>query len=310
MTKEKKLKPLLAFNENPDLDKLAYPVIASPKLDGFRVWIPEGKLVTRSMKPLPNNYTRIWLEENIAEGLDGELLIKNGTFNDCQSAFMKVDGEPDFEYWVFDKITNKDYDEPFKDRLANLQSHYTYMARTHHGKEWPNRVKLVPQVVINSADEMREFEAYNLEQGYEGSMIRKIDGKYKQGRSTLNEAILLKLKLWEDTEGEILYCGEQMENTNEKTTNELGHSQRSSHQAGMVPKNTLGYFWVRNLKTGVEHKVGTGKGMTNLKRQEIWDKKDEYVGQVITYKFQPHGTKDKPRLPVWKGFRHADDYAE
>ncbi len=297
-------KPMLAFNQNPDISKIKFPKLASPKLDGFRCYKPEDKALSRSNKPIRNNFTRDWIERNLRDGLDGELVVKGGNFNSCQSAFTTVGGEPDFEYWLFDLCT--DVDEPFRHRFAKL----TAYVDSRKDAEFMHRVKLVPHVIVNNVEELLEFEAWCLDHGFEGVMLRDPEGRYKCGRSTLNEELLFKLKQWEDAEGVILSLEEQMTNTNEKTTNELGHSERSSHKAGMVPADTLGKFIIRNLKTGTEHKVGTGKGMTKALRQEIWNNRDQYVGRIITYKFQPHGTKDKPRIPVWKGFRDAEDMGE
>jgi len=140
-------------------------------------------------------------------------------------------------------------------------------------------------------------------------MIRSLDGKYKCGRSSLKEAILLKLKRWEDREGVVVGFEEQMTNTNEKTINELGHSERSSHQAGMVPAGTLGKLIIRDDLYG-DIPVGTGKGMTKELRQLIWDNQADYMGKIVSYKFQPFGVKDLPRFPIWKGFRAAEDMSE
>jgi len=78
----------------------------------------------------------------------------------------------------------------------------------------------------------------------------------------------------------------------------------------MVPADTLGEFHVRDVTTGLEFRVGTGEGLTKELRKTIWDARDEYVGKIITYKYQPHGVKELPRFPVFKGFRHSDDMSE
>jgi len=98
-----------------------------------------------------------------------------------------------------------------------------------------------------------------------------------------------------------------MHNKNEKKTNELGLSKRSSSKENKVPAGTLGKFLVKDITTGVEFKVGTGDGLTLELRQEVWDNQEKYMGELIKYKFQKHGTKDKPRSPVWLGFRPTED---
>jgi DNA ligase-1 len=142
-------------------------------------------------------------------------------------------------------------------------------------------------------------------------MLRKICGRYKQGRSTAKEGILLKLKPFEDSEAIITGFEELQHNENEQFTSELGYSKRSSQQAGLVGGNTLGKFLVTGTQEehfgGVEFKVGSGLGLTQALRQEIWDNREKYLGKLIKFKYQKIGSIDKPRIPIFLGFRDASD---
>src|SRR3990167_8829694 len=52
------------------------PLIATPKLDGIRCLIKDGRLYSRSLKPIPNQFIRATLEDRPElNGLDGELMI-------------------------------------------------------------------------------------------------------------------------------------------------------------------------------------------------------------------------------------------
>jgi DNA ligase 1 len=51
----KTFKPLLAPNEEVDLKFLSYPLIASTKIDGIRLIVKNGELITRSLKPIMSN---------------------------------------------------------------------------------------------------------------------------------------------------------------------------------------------------------------------------------------------------------------
>ena len=117
----------------------------------------------------------------------------------------------------------------------------------------------------------------------------------------------MKLKRFKDSEAVVLGFEEQMLNTNRADKDAFGRTKRSSAKAGKVGKGTLGKFRVRDVHSGVEFEVGTGEGLTQKLRQKIWDDRDAYLGKTIKYKFQPHGVKEKPRLPIWLGFRDADD---
>src|SRR5688572_14503491 len=110
-------KPMLAATIK-DIKELTFPLLASPKLDGIRCVILNGKAVTRNLKPIPNDFIRNFLESHPElDGLDGELMLNDPPapkkieieegeggldFNHVQSAVMSSDGEPDFYYAVFD----------------------------------------------------------------------------------------------------------------------------------------------------------------------------------------------------------------
>ena len=87
-------KPMLASKcERPDL--LPFPVLATPKLDGIRCLKLGGKALTRSFKPISNRFAREWIEATLPDGLDGELMLRGGTFSETTSAIGARDGRPD-----------------------------------------------------------------------------------------------------------------------------------------------------------------------------------------------------------------------
>jgi len=49
--------PMLASPAN--LEKLQYPLLVSPKLDGIRATVVNGCLLSRKLKPIPNEATRM-----------------------------------------------------------------------------------------------------------------------------------------------------------------------------------------------------------------------------------------------------------
>ena len=291
-------RPMLAVAVK-DIETLNYPVVCSPKIDGIRCVKVGGKALSRSFKPIPNRFVREWVEANLPDGIDGELMIREATFNEVQSGIMRHEGEPDFYFAAFDFVAG-DLNKPFVERLADLED------ATFSPEDNP-RLELIPQVVIRTPEELLDFEAKCLAAGEEGVMLRDPQGGYKCGRSTLKQGWLLKLKCFVDSEAEILGFEELQTNTNEKETNELGLSKRSSKKEGKVGADTLGLFKVRDVVSGVEFEIGTGLGLTQELRKEIWDNRDDYLGKLVKYKYQPHGVKDKPRAPVWLGFRSEED---
>jgi DNA ligase-1 len=288
-------KPLLAETAD-DLGSLRYPLYASPKYDGIRCVILNGVATSRSLKPIPNRFIQSILARHDLNGLDGELMV-NGNFQDVTSGIMSGDGEPDFTFWVFDDCTNPE--EWFLAR--DDRAHRRVLLIDHP------RIRYVEQRRINERSQLDEFFQANLAAGYEGVMVRSPGGRYKYGRSTLKEGILLKLKPFEDAEAVVVGFEERMHNGNEATTNALGRTERSSHKAGLVPMGTLGALIVKNDELWPGRTFNIGTGFTDAQRQHIWDRREAFTGALAKFKFQAIGTKDVPRIPVFLGWRQPGD---
>ena len=227
-------KPMLASDCEGDVSKLRFPIVVSPKIDGIRCVIVNGKALTRSLKPIPNKALRERLEANTAlDGLDGELVIDGATFQETTSAVMSHDGDSSrVRFHVFDCINVPA--SPFHIRLVSAQM----KVRTANTE----CVVEVPHVLVNNKEELLGYESDALAAGYEGVMLRDPNGKYKHGRSTLKEGGLVKLKRFADAEAVIIGFEERMHNGNEAYTDELGRTKRSSAQAGKVGRGDLGAF--------------------------------------------------------------------
>lgn len=294
-------KPLLAATIKPDqLHLIKYPILCSPKLDGIRALMVDGKLVSRNFKPIPNKFIRETLERIALNGFDGELMLQDSSasFQDVTSAVMSHDGEPDFIYKVFDFV--EDLKSSFETRATVLQDNIFPATR-----EFALRVKFLTNTWIANENALTEYEGKCLAAGYEGVMIRSPEGVYKCGRSTLREGILIKLKRFSDSEAVIISFIERLKNTNEQERNELGYAKRSSKKDGMVGADTLGAFVVRDTRSGIEFQIGSG--LDDSLRDTIWKAGDSYIGKIIKYKSLEIGVKEKPRHPVFLGFRHEDD---
>jgi DNA ligase-1 len=287
-------RPLLAATLE-DINTLRFPVLATPKLDGIRVLKVDGKAVTRKFKPVPNTHIREMLEKYLPDGVDGEVMTP-GTFNDIQSKVMSFDGQPEFTFYVFDFVYD-DLNTPYWSRVANM-IRYVYTTA-------PFKIVILEPVEINSIEELLAFEEQCLSQGYEGVMIRQPDGKYKCGRSTPKEQILMKLKRFLDAEAIVVGFEEKMHNDNIQEKDEFGLSKRSHKKDGLVPANTLGALIVEDQKTKV--RFGIGSGFDDALKKEIWDNRDSYINKLVKYKYQSVGVKDAPRFPVFLGFRSKLD---
>lgn len=292
--------PMLAGLAPKALEKISYPILLSRKLDGFRITMINGRALTRSFKPLPNDFARNWCEANLPNGFDGELMMRDLTlkFDVTSGNFRRRSGEPDFVYCAFDWIDFDNLDEPFTERYKSLLQWFIERLEGH--------VMMVEQIKVDDADEARALHDEWRFQGFEGSMFRKISGRYKTGRSTTKEGLLLKNKPWIDEEATIIGFVEEMKNNNVATVSATGKTKRSSHKENKVGKGRLGTLRCR-FDDGTEFGVGTG--LNNKTRKLIWDNQEKYLNLRAKVKSQPApGMTERepnvaPRIPVFLGIR-------
>lgn len=290
-------KPMLAGKAKPD--KLSYPVFVQAKLDGIRASVVGGRLLTRTLKEVPNREIFNELSKPEFEGLDGELIVGSPTAEDCYrttASFVMASGKTG-QAWTFYAFDLWNTDLPYRKRKTVLADRIPSYPSSH--------VSLVYTAEASDEAALLALEASFIEQGLEGAILRGGDSLYKFGRGSVTAQDLLKLKRFEDSEATIIGAYEEMHNANEAKTNALGRTERSSHQAGKIGKGTLGGFHVRDIHTGVEFSVGSGFKAAD--REQFWLEQNELVGRIVKYKFFTVGVKDKPRHPVFLGFRDPID---
>jgi DNA ligase-1 len=293
---------MLAPHELPDFSTLRFPVLASTKLDGIRATMQGGRVLSRTLKEIPNHFVQERFA-NLPEGTDGELIQGASFAEPYKRTHSIVMSQKPLDFYgdtvrlyVFDKFHSENL---FLARLEAAQ------AATRCN---PYAV-FIEQRAIANVTELEVFEAEALAHGYEGVMVRSIDGPYKQGRATLSQGGLLKIKRFEDAEARIISAYEEKENLNAEFTNELGRTARSSHQENKVGKNQLGGFHcvgVGGRWGGVQFDVSSS-AIDHDERKELWAQRAAHVGKLLTYKFFPKGSDERPRHPIFKGFRSVED---
>lgn len=295
------MKPMLAVAAP---QQLTFPLLASYKLDGVRCLIENGVAKTRKLEVIPNGYVQQMLGHTLLDGLDGELCVGPANdprvFNTTQSGVMSLPGEPDFTFYVFD-LWNMGETEGYAQRYAALKHTFKELEpyRSHP------RIKVLEHRYINSLGELTAFQRDALALGYEGLILRSIDGPYKFGRSTAKQGWMMKLKQFSDGEATVLECVEMLHNDNELEQNNVGGAKRSKAQAGMRPAGCLGALRVKDCVSGVEFSIGTG--FDQSERELYWNSRDKLIGLVVKYKHFEVGVKDAPRFPVFLGFRNPAD---
>jgi DNA ligase-1 len=292
-----------------DVASLRFPVLASKKLDGVRCLVQDGILVSRTLKPIPNVNVQAKFK-GLPEGTDGELIVGDPrdpeAYRRTVSVVMSDDKPLNFfgstvTFHVFDQFLADAL--PFEIRLINICDQIALL-----GDKLTHDVQMVGHATINNPEELARLEEAWLTEGYEGVMIRDPQGPYKQGRSSEKQGWLLKLKQFEDGEARVVNFVEECENTNTATKNALGRTERSTAKAGMVGKGRLGKFEVVGIGgtyDGVEFSVGGG--FTAAMRQEFWQQMPMLKGRILKFKYFASGSKERPRFPVFLGWRDERD---
>ena len=288
---------MLACSAPKNLDTLPYPLLASVKLDGIRCIIKDGIAYSRTLKPIRNKHIQSILGRPEYNGLDGELIVGDPTASDCMrvtnSGVMAIEGKPDFRYYVFDMWNRSvPYNKVLMQILTMELDYVIPLAQ---------RICKQPKTV-----NAREEEA--LAAGYEGLILRRSNSPYKFGRSTLKEGYLLKLKRYCQEEAIVIGFEPLQHNDNNAEINALGYTQRSSAQGNKIDLPLLGNLIVKGMfqdQPNVIFSIGTG--FTLLEREKLWGQREDLIGKIVTYKFFPTGSKDKPRHPVYKSFRDPED---
>ena len=290
-------RPLLAAKAtDEELKKLPYPMLLSPKIDGIRALVVGGRLLSRSMKPIPNEWTQALFGRPELEGLDGELVVGNpwdkNLMQQTTSGVMSKAGVPDVTYHIFDKWNESG---GFKDRfnqalITGTRAHLIYGVRHEYVVSYEELVVLEQQYLMN---------------GYEGVMLRRPDGPYKQNRSTLREGILIKVKRLSDGEGTVVGYEPLYRNLKADQKDERGYTKRSTHNINQAADDLLGSLTVRSAK-GILFSVGSG--FSEDQRRTFWADRDTLIGKIVRYKsFEGAGVLDKPRFPIFLGFRDPID---
>ena len=307
-----------AIKSDEDLNKLIFPMIASPKLDGIRtLGHKDFGAVTRKLKPVPNKATfntfktffELIIPSNHSLGLDGELCFSEGihNFQRTSSAVMSFEGEPKLTYYVFDAFDTNPEGEfnqlPYEQRIEQLSY---FIPTTKSIPIESIEIKLLPYQVINDIQELLHYEQAYLAKGFEGVMLRSPHRPYKCGRSaiTKTQQHLVKLKRFVDAEGKIIDYGPLQTNQNELESDNFGYAKRSSSKEGKIDTENLGYFTLEVLNGDFKGKrVQVGSGFSADQRREFWLNKEQLLNKVVTFKYQAQGSKDAPRFPIFKAFR-------
>lgn len=310
------IKPLLARDVNEA--KLKFPVVVSNKIDGSFAFVQNGKLLARSIKPHENKHVTQQYSNPDFEGLRGELIagfnpVAEDLCRNTSSALRTITGEPETSLWCFDYVTPATKDLGYEQRSTLL-----YLKVIELQAKGYDFIKFIPCEVVFTPQQYQMFKHISLEKGFEGCVVRDPLAKHKEGRSSAVKPELWRWKPWSSAEIRVTRLVEEQKNNNEAKKNELGYTERSTHQAGKEGKGTLGAI-VGTLVTpvldcygAVVTEVGTELTISTgcLKSDDCWyywTNPSELLGKIVEFEYFSYGLKEKPRFAQFKRIRSEVD---
>lgn len=294
------------------------PLTIQYKYDGIRLQIERSiGFSGRSGKLLPNEYIQTFIMNQLCDArLDSEIMVRSEgggwlPFADIllpegkrvrgiESHVMSRLGAPDFCIMVFDDLSN-----PAMRYVDRLNLAYTQV-RFLQSKGLGQYIENAPTWCVTNPDELLNLATNAIDNlGYEGIVLRAENGPYKQGRSTLNERLMLKYKPFVDDEAYVIGMEELYSNQSEKSLNRWGLVHRPSRMQDQIPMNTMGALLCRSAKFSDTFKIGTG--FTPPMRDWFWRLRNSSPF-AVTYKFQPDRgeNRTRPRSPVFLRVRNSD----
>lgn len=325
--KEKTFKPQLIANDEIDINQLTYPLLISTKMDGIRMIVKDGQILTRSLKPLPNlqlnqkfEPLRKFTEEKDVI-LDGEVFAPGIPFQFIVSCVMTQDytdilaikkwsklcQEHDYiisrqevfdklKFYCFDSIKDKNNEISFCNRHDFIEECLVGFC---------DIACPVEQIPVSNAKEVEEYFEQVLEEGFEGLIIRNAKSPYKYGRTRISENNSYKLKPWATEDAKIIgfVQATKVNEDVEKTITELGNSRTSKKKEDRHLIEKAQAFVVDF--NGKELSVPIA--MPDAQKEYIWSHKEEYLNQWIEFKYMTVGMKDLPRIPKFIRMREGKE---
>lgn len=271
------LKPMLAQTFKPEKHDAA-EYFTQPKLDGIRCLAFHAEdgvrlqsragLAIDTMDHIVHALERVM---PVGSVFDGELYCHGVEFQTISSwVRRKQKNSKRVLFWIYDGWPAERGAWPFEKRTAWLRKLRAEITAA------PG-LCLVRTALTASADIASTLRTWR-DAGYEGVMLRTMEGPYEPGRRS---AHLLKLKEFDDAEFIV---------TGAKT----GKGREAACVIWKCKTREGNHFWVRPEGT-IED------------REKRWRKRDRYIGKKLTVRFLGYSNDGIPQKPVGVGFRWKGD---
>ena len=264
------LLPMLALEYSKRGKSIKWPAYAQPKLNGIRCFAKMNADHTISFSSRKGKGFVVldhfvpYLLDIMHPGdiLDGELYNHEMTFQEIVTAVKRekfsIESTTDIEYHVYDYPS---HEGDFEERCGQL---YQKIIRSD---DCP--IKLVSTKSVETEEDMFEYHEYITGEGYEGTMIRNKKGKYLFQYRSDN---LLKLKDFIDEEFEIIGGKAGVGKSRDQCTFKCITRDNQEFDVRCVGPNSV--------------------------REEQLINLPNYVGKMITVKFQNYSDDGIPIFPV------------
>lgn len=267
--------PMLAKSVN--LDKLVFPVIVSPKLDGMRCMGRAGEdgnsdyFKSRKGKEI-TTLPHISLPLVTMDGslhldawFDGEMYSHKDDFQTNMSLIKK------YRKGLTERVKYHVYDLYVPNTPMKYTERHSLLKKLvpiYDGSP----VEVVPYFIVNSINELNSKHQEFLNNGYEGSMVRINEVPYELNKRSSS---LLKYKDFIDEVYEIV---------------DIIPNDKTPTQGTVVCRLEDTTF-----KCGMK--------MSHEEREEILSNKDDYIGELAEVRFFEYSSTGIPRFPVCHGLR-------
>lgn len=273
--------PMRVSTYQDNLNKITFPCTVSPKLNGVNA---EARLVRGSDEIillsrggeeyiLPEHWRDELLdmfEELGVDSLNGEVYKHGEWLQDITGAMKKHRLLTDeLEFHVFDLPT---HGSSWEERLSKLDDLKLKLYSTGRINT-QQTVFPVTNSVAHSHEEIEEYHAECVAEGYEGIIIRNMDGLY-QYNTRSNDVFKTKVALSE----EFLVTGYSVD----KYKHPVFTCEAKGGSFKVKPKGTDG------------------------QRKAILEEADNWIGEFMTVEFESYSKAGKPTKPVGIGLREGE----
>ena len=274
------IKAMLAHKYNED--KAHYPAFIQPKLDGVRCLFTAKGAFSRANNRFMNvehieQALKPFFAKNPTAILDGEL-YNHGLKDDFEKIISlvrkkkptdqdKAEAAQLVQYHIYDVAS------------MTIATYFTRLNYINSSFKWNHILRRVDTQVAFDFDEAVKMHKKNLKLGYEGSIYRSFEGRYKGTRSW----DLMKLKAFHDDEATIVGY-------------EIGKGKR---------EGTLGKFIMQDDE-GVEFGCPPGKGYDYQALTNMLNNVHDYIGQRATFTYFQRTQAGSYRHPHYKCLRNYE----